>query len=127
MEILLTIKYMTLSSINYLIDLHINYIYFNYNHFRNALRSVKVGGTVVYSTCTLSPLQNESVVENACAIVKRNYGIVCIEKSLNRLKGHLTSTGLYKFNDQCKRGILVVPFLPSNFGPMYVCKIMRQQ
>uniref|UniRef100_A0A0N5BW21 NOL1/NOP2/Sun domain family member 4 n=1 Tax=Strongyloides papillosus TaxID=174720 RepID=A0A0N5BW21_STREA len=93
----------------------------------NALRSVKVGGTVVYSTCTLSPLQNESVIENACAIVKRNYGIVCIEKSLNRLKSHLTSTGLYKFNDQCRRGILVVPFLPSNFGPMYVCKIMREQ
>lgn len=93
----------------------------------NALRSVKVGGTVVYSTCTLSPSQNESVVENACAIVKRNFGIVCVERSLKQLKSHLTSTGLYRFNDQCRRGLLVVPFLPSNFGPMYVCKIERQK
>uniref|UniRef100_A0A0N4Z2B4 NOL1/NOP2/Sun domain family member 4 n=1 Tax=Parastrongyloides trichosuri TaxID=131310 RepID=A0A0N4Z2B4_PARTI len=93
----------------------------------NALRSAKIGGSVVYSTCTLSPLQNESVIENACAIVKRDYGIVYIEKSLNQLKEHLTSTGLYKFSEQCNRGTLVVPFLPSNFGPMYVCKLYRQK
>uniref|UniRef100_A0A914DM51 NOL1/NOP2/Sun domain family member 4 n=1 Tax=Acrobeloides nanus TaxID=290746 RepID=A0A914DM51_9BILA len=28
----------------------------------NALRSVKVGGTVVYSTCSLAPNQNDVVV-----------------------------------------------------------------
>uniref|UniRef100_A0AC35TXI3 SAM_MT_RSMB_NOP domain-containing protein n=1 Tax=Rhabditophanes sp. KR3021 TaxID=114890 RepID=A0AC35TXI3_9BILA len=91
----------------------------------NGLRSAKIGGTVIYSTCSLSPLQNESVVENACAVAERDFGIQCVEKDMSQLKQHLTSTGLYRFSDQCKRGLLVLPFLPSNFGPMYVCKLTR--
>ena len=30
---------------------------------------------MVYSTCTLSPIQNESVIEKAAAMVKHNFGI----------------------------------------------------
>lgn len=43
--------------------------------FSNALRSVRVGGSVVYSTCTLSPVQNETVVENAVAIASERFGL----------------------------------------------------
>jgi 16S rRNA C967 or C1407 C5-methylase (RsmB/RsmF family) len=38
----------------------------------NALRSVRVGGSVVYSTCTLSPSQNEAVVENAAVLAQQH-------------------------------------------------------
>uniref|UniRef100_A0A915DMR5 NOL1/NOP2/Sun domain family member 4 n=1 Tax=Ditylenchus dipsaci TaxID=166011 RepID=A0A915DMR5_9BILA len=48
----------------------------------NALRSLKIGGSVVYSTCSLSPTQNECVVENAAALAKTYYNIECVEKSL---------------------------------------------
>ncbi|KAK6027751.1 hypothetical protein OSTOST_06217 [Ostertagia ostertagi] len=91
----------------------------------NSLRSVKVGGSVVYSTCTLSTIQNEAVVENAVAIAERQFGVRVVEESLSQLVNHLTSSGLYRFSDQCRTGALVLPFLPSNFGPMYVCKLTR--
>ena len=39
------------------------------------MRSVKVGGSVVYSTCTLSSMQNEGVVENAAAIANQRFGL----------------------------------------------------
>lgn len=80
---------------------------------------------MVYSTCSLSPSQNECVVENAVALANSYYGIRCLEKSLKPIEKHLTTTGLYKFHTACKRGILVVPYLVSNFGPMYTCKLQR--
>ncbi|EFO90577.1 hypothetical protein CRE_08115 [Caenorhabditis remanei] len=92
----------------------------------NALRSVKVGGSVVYSTCTLSPSQNEAVVENAVAVARNDFGIETVEESLHQLVSHMTSSGLYRFHDT-PLGALVVPFLPSNFGPMYICKLTRLQ
>ncbi|EYB98233.1 hypothetical protein Y032_0133g1786 [Ancylostoma ceylanicum] len=91
----------------------------------NALRSVKVGGSVVYSTCTLSSIQNEAVVENGVAIAEEKFGVRVVEESLSQLVTHLSSSGLYRFSDQCRTGALVLPFLPSNFGPMYVCKLTR--
>uniref|UniRef100_A0A1I7XTQ5 NOL1/NOP2/Sun domain family member 4 n=1 Tax=Heterorhabditis bacteriophora TaxID=37862 RepID=A0A1I7XTQ5_HETBA len=95
--------------------------------YRNALRSVKVGGSVVYSTCTLSSIQNEAVVENAVAIAENKFKIKVVEECLSQLATHLSSSGLFRFSDQCKRGALVLPFLPSNFGPMYICKLSRLQ
>ncbi|VDK78576.1 unnamed protein product [Onchocerca ochengi] len=41
----------------------------------NALRSVRVGGCIVYSTCALSPVQNDGVIENAVAIADEHFGI----------------------------------------------------
>ncbi|WKX96200.1 hypothetical protein Q1695_012556 [Nippostrongylus brasiliensis] len=91
----------------------------------NSLRSVKVGGSVVYSTCTLSSTQNEAVVENAVAIAEQKFGVKVVEESLSQLVAHLSASGLYRFSDQCKTGALVLPYLPSNFGPMYICKLTR--
>ncbi|EGT49016.1 hypothetical protein CAEBREN_31715 [Caenorhabditis brenneri] len=92
----------------------------------NALRSVKIGGSVVYSTCTLSPSQNEAVVENAVAVARNDFAIETVEESLHQLVSHMTSSGLYRFHNT-QIGALVVPFLPSNFGPMYICKLTRLQ
>ncbi|VDK21829.1 unnamed protein product [Anisakis simplex] len=91
----------------------------------NALRSVRSGGSVVYSTCSLSPIQNEVVVENAVAIARERFGIEAVELTLEQLRGHLISTSLFRFCENIRRGLLVIPFLPSNFGPMYVCKLKR--
>ncbi|KAL3092994.1 hypothetical protein niasHS_004596 [Heterodera schachtii] len=91
----------------------------------NALRSVRVGGSVVYSTCTLSPTQNEMVVENACALARTHYGIKAVERSLKKMENRLTNTGLFQFSAACRRGSLLLPSLLSNFGPTYVCKVTR--
>nr|CAD2176821.1 unnamed protein product [Meloidogyne enterolobii] len=91
----------------------------------NALRSVRVGGSVVYSTCTLAPTQNELVVENAVVLAQQHYGIKFVERSLKRMEKLLKRTGLYRFSDQQQRGSLVLPYIVSNFGPMFICKLQR--
>ncbi|CAJ0585851.1 unnamed protein product, partial [Mesorhabditis spiculigera] len=91
----------------------------------NALRSAKKGGSVVYSTCTLSPAQNEAVVQNAVAIAEQQFGIRVVEESLTLLKRHLELTGLFRFANNTQHGLLLLPFIPSNFGPMYICKLHR--
>ncbi|KAK6104933.1 NOL1/NOP2/sun family protein [Brugia pahangi] len=91
----------------------------------NALRSVQVGGYVVYSTCALSPVQNEGVVENSVAIADEHFGIKVVELSLSQMVSHFRN--IYRFSDKPRRGILILPFLPSNCGPMYMCKLQRIQ
>ncbi|VDN55615.1 unnamed protein product [Dracunculus medinensis] len=91
----------------------------------NALRSVRVGGCVVYSTCTLSSVQNEGVIENAVAIASEQFGIEAVEMIMDNMQKSLSSTGLFEFYPGCRRGLLILPFLPSNFGPLYVCKLRR--
>ena len=86
---------------------------------------MKVGGTVVYSTCSLAPNQNDVVVDNAVSIAESKFGIKVVEKSLATLETRLVSSGLYRFSTNCHRGHLILPFLPSNFGPMYICKLQR--
>ncbi|KFO64516.1 5-methylcytosine rRNA methyltransferase NSUN4, partial [Corvus brachyrhynchos] len=63
--------------------------------------AAKPGGEVVYSTCSLSPLQNECVVERALDIEEDTFKI------------------------NCRLGELVLPHLAANFGPMYFCKLRR--
>ncbi|CAL4070673.1 unnamed protein product, partial [Meganyctiphanes norvegica] len=90
-----------------------------------AIQAVRPGGSVVYSTCTLSPLQNDGVVHMAltqiwqettieCSVVDLSYAIRPI-RFLYRLGSNL---GL-------RYGQVVLPSLLSNFGPMYVAKIKR--
>ncbi|EFO22986.2 hypothetical protein LOAG_05500 [Loa loa] len=91
----------------------------------NALRSVHVGGSVVYSTCALSPVQNDGVIENGVAIADEYFGIKAVELSLSQMVSHFKN--IYRFSDKPRRGLLILPFLPSNCGPMYVCKLQRIQ
>lgn len=43
---------------------------------RNALRLVRVGGAVVYSTCSLSPTQNDGALHAALRLAFTEHGIV---------------------------------------------------
>lgn len=80
---------------------------------------------MVYSTCSLSPMQNDAVIENAAVIAEQEFGIKCIEKPLVQLRNHLIPSGLFRFAKNYQRGLLVVPYILSNFGPMYVAKLQR--
>lgn len=96
-----------------------------FSHYRNALRAVKVGGSVVYSTCALAPTQNECVIDNTAALARQHFGIEIVEQSLAGLQNQLRNTHLFRFSEKCQRGTLIVPYIRSNFGPMYVCKLLR--
>ncbi|XP_067137328.1 5-methylcytosine rRNA methyltransferase NSUN4 isoform X2 [Centruroides vittatus] len=86
------------------------------------LQSLRVGGSVVYSTCSLSPIQNDGVIHMALSHFHKNTNKEFIIKDL-------TDT-FNPFNKamkiwNCKYGKLILPFLPLNYGPMYICKITR--
>ncbi|XP_077190000.1 5-cytosine rRNA methyltransferase NSUN4 isoform X2 [Paroedura picta] len=85
--------------------------------------AAKPGGEVVYSTCSLSQLQNEYVVERAVELLNIQYNIEVRVEDLSIFRRLFQDT--FTFFPNCRLGELVVPHLSSNFGPMYFCKLHR--
>ena len=90
----------------------------------SALKCLKPGGSLVYSTCTLSPIQNDGVVHMSLKQMFDETGLTFTVRNLK--EAYRPLRGLFKFHE-FKYGQQVVPFLPSNFGPMYISKIVRKQ
>lgn len=59
---------------------------------KRALQLLKVGGTMVYSTCSLNPLENEAIASYIVSEGYREHGVVI--QPLDRLEGFKTSPGL---------------------------------
>ncbi|XP_050163013.1 5-methylcytosine rRNA methyltransferase NSUN4 [Myiozetetes cayanensis] len=85
--------------------------------------ATKPGGDVVYSTCSLSPLQNECVVERAVEIAETQFNISVRVEDLSHFRTLFQDT--FSFFSGCRLGELVLPHLTANFGPMYFCKLHR--
>ncbi|KAK2152584.1 hypothetical protein NP493_2441g00000 [Ridgeia piscesae] len=87
-----------------------------------AAHCCKPGGSIVYSTCTLSPPQNDGVVQAALELLWQQTNIDIVVQDT----GHLADTFSNTFNFyKCRFGQLVLPNLTANFGPMYFCKLKR--
>ncbi|XP_014206934.2 5-methylcytosine rRNA methyltransferase NSUN4 [Copidosoma floridanum] len=92
----------------------------------NALKLAIPGGTVVYSTCTLSPIQNDGVVQMALKKAFEEHNVVY--KVIDQMDALVPLKYLYNFNDSAlKYGHIVVPSKSRNWGPMYFCKMIRIQ
>ncbi|NXL60243.1 NSUN4 methyltransferase, partial [Chordeiles acutipennis] len=85
--------------------------------------ATKLGGEVVYSTCSLSPLQNEYVIERAVEIAETQFNIKIHVEDLSHFRMLFQDT--FSFFSDCRLGELVLPHLTANFGPMYFCKLRR--
>lgn len=90
--------------------------------FRHALRRLRPGGATVYSTCSLSPVQNDSVVYMTLQSFKQMKFVIT---NLSETFSPFVEQGLFHLYDKCRYGQLVMPNLTSNFGPMYICRIER--
>ncbi|XP_056276413.1 5-methylcytosine rRNA methyltransferase NSUN4 [Pseudoliparis swirei] len=80
-------------------------------------------GEILYSTCTLSQIQNQSVVEQAIALAQENHGIKLQVVDLRPLTHMFRKT--FHFAPDLHLGEMVVPHLAANFGPIYMCKLRR--
>nr|XP_048718612.1 5-methylcytosine rRNA methyltransferase NSUN4 [Caretta caretta]XP_048718613.1 5-methylcytosine rRNA methyltransferase NSUN4 [Caretta caretta] len=89
------------------------------------LLAARPGGEVVYSTCSLSQLQNEYVVERAVEVAETQYNISVHVEDLSYFRRLFQDT--FSFFADCRLGELVLPHLTANFGPMYFCKLRREQ
>ncbi|XP_061860349.1 5-methylcytosine rRNA methyltransferase NSUN4 [Colius striatus] len=85
--------------------------------------ATKPGGEVVYSTCSLSPLQNECVIERAVEVAGAQFDISVQVEDLSHFQ--LLFQDTFSFFPECRVGQLVLPHLTANFGPTYFCKLRR--
>ncbi|KAM9791294.1 5-cytosine rRNA methyltransferase NSUN4 [Syngnathus typhle] len=81
------------------------------------------GGEIVYSTCTLSHIQNGGVVEQAIDLARESHGIQLQVVDLRPLTRMFRTT--FHFASDLHLGELVIPHLAANFGPIYMCKLKR--
>ncbi|XP_049455027.1 5-methylcytosine rRNA methyltransferase NSUN4 [Epinephelus fuscoguttatus] len=81
------------------------------------------GGEILYSTCTLSQIQNLGVVEQAIHLARENHGINLQVVDLRPLTHMFRKT--FHFAPDLDLGEMVVPHLAANFGPIYMCKLRR--
>ncbi|KRX96643.1 5-methylcytosine rRNA methyltransferase NSUN4 [Trichinella pseudospiralis] len=91
----------------------------------NGLKSLRLNGSLVYSTCSLSPVQNDMVIENVfrkLQIDHLNMEIVVV--NLDNMVDSLKNSMAFDFIP-CKYGQLIIPSVLNNFGPLYICKLKR--
>ncbi|KAM3866390.1 5-cytosine rRNA methyltransferase NSUN4 [Diretmus argenteus] len=81
------------------------------------------GGEILYSTCSLSQLQNQYVVEQAIHLAREKHGIHLQVVNLRPLTHMFRTT--FHFAPDLHLGEMVLPHLAANFGPIYMCKLRR--
>ena len=78
---------------------------------------------MVYSTCTMSPLQNDGVVQTAIARCQEELNIHANVVDLSPLAEAFSDK--FTFFPNCRYGQLVVPRIVTNYGPTYFARLVR--
>uniref|UniRef100_A0A672L289 NOP2/Sun RNA methyltransferase 3 n=1 Tax=Sinocyclocheilus grahami TaxID=75366 RepID=A0A672L289_SINGR len=86
----------------------------------SALAAVRPGGVVVYSTCTMSRAENQSVVE---AVLASYQGVELLELEQHLIDSLSDNFCFAHFHPSV--GQLVIPQKDKTWGPMYVSRLQR--
>ena len=88
---------------------------------QSAMRCVKQGGSVVYSTCSLSPVQNDGVVYDAMRRVWQDHRVEFIVNDLTSAMDPFRPMMQISenFAHKTRYGQIVLPHMENNFVPMY--------
>lgn len=99
-----------------------------------ALKAVKVGGRVVYSTCSIETVENDGVIEKMLAAVQKDrkkFGVswgVTFElgSKLKKRESHVDEA-LESFTEETKYGRIAVPDHKdgNQWGPLFFCIITK--
>ena len=101
-----------------------------------ALRAVKVGGRVVYSTCSIDTGENDGVLEKVMTLLEQEHGktglawTIRIETASSE-HSSLDEEGLDQWTERTKYGRIALPDHPSGgkWGPLFftvISKIARE-
>lgn len=90
---------------------------------RSAVSATKPGGSIVYSTCTLSPEENEEVVD--WVLEKERGSVVTEEVRLDGLDGYpgLLNWGAKNFDDSLSKTLRIYP--TARMEGFYIAKIKK--
>lgn len=77
----------------------------------SALEAVKTGGYILYSTCSINPLEDTMVIDKLCK--KRN--------------GKFEETALDTDAEKLDHGYIYLPDASNGIGPLYFCLIRKLQ
>ena len=88
----------------------------------SALQTVVPGGIVVYSTCSMSPVENDGVIDEVLSKCSENKQL-----KVKVVDSQFTNHSLAKMFDYrtTRNGVLVIPSKTKNWGPIYFSKLQR--
>jgi 16S rRNA C967 or C1407 C5-methylase (RsmB/RsmF family) len=86
-----------------------------------ALRAVKVGGRVLYATCSLSNEENDAVIEKGKELVSKERKKYGIRWDMAVRSGELAGKGVEQWAENTQYGWIVLPDHPSGgrWGPLF--------
>ena len=84
-----------------------------YSLLCSAVLALKSGGTVVYSTCSISPFENDGVIER---VLQRKSDQIAIDPECSDLSGL----------EKTKYGFQIFPDHAGGAGPMYISRLKKK-
>jgi len=84
-----------------------------------AVDALKPGGTIVYSTCALSPIENDNVIAK---LLKKRSGLVRID-DISGMSSDEEMQGLTA--EKTEYGLHILPDRNGGWGPIFMTKILK--